>query len=118
MFNLARRGPASISRVFTAVSRIPSTRPSTLSLSVPSFTKPALEARWLHVSTQLRNQAAALRENSGNDQHKIVTQFQELVDHGMVHENVVNEITKGMGHHTMTEVQSQTINEALSGVDM
>lgn len=118
MFSLARRGPASISRVFTAVSRIPSTRPSTLLLSLPNLAKPALESRWLHISTQLRNQAAALREDVEDSQHKIVTQFQELVDHGMVHENVVNEITQGMGHHTMTEVQSQTINEALSGVDM
>ncbi|OWP01572.1 hypothetical protein B2J93_4676 [Marssonina coronariae] len=47
-----------------------------------------------------------------------VTKFQELIDHNMVHRNVVEQITKGMGHETMTEVQSMTINQALSGNDI
>jgi len=40
------------------------------------------------------------------------------MDHDLVHPNVVEEITKGMGHHTMTEVQTLTINHGLQGTDM
>lgn len=47
-----------------------------------------------------------------------VTKFQELIDHKMVHANVVEQITKRMGHHTMTDVQSLTINQGLQSTDM
>lgn len=47
-----------------------------------------------------------------------VTMFQELIDNNMVHPNVVEQVTKKMGHQTMTEVQSMTINQALQGTDM
>lgn len=134
MFNVCRRGPASISRVFRAAastSRIPSTRPSTLSLSLQTSARIPLEARWLHVSTQLRNYAgAAQKDYADGDNHvaaeapgpapkpRDVTKFQELIDHDMVHPNIVEEITRKMGHHTMTEVQSMTINQGLQGTDM
>ncbi|CZT01029.1 hypothetical protein WAI453_009490 [Rhynchosporium graminicola] len=139
MFSVCRRGPASICRVLrTAPStiRIPSARPSTLSLTLQSSSRLPLEARLLHVSAQLRNWSAAAEqdEDAGpdygaletpreQDPKKIekvhnVTKFQELIDHQMVHPNVVQEITRGMGHHTMTEVQSMTINEGLGGTDI
>jgi ATP-dependent RNA helicase MSS116, mitochondrial len=51
-------------------------------------------------------------------QFKEITKFQELMDQEMVHPNVVEEITKRMGHHTMTEVQTMTINQGLQGTDM
>lgn len=54
----------------------------------------------------------------GKESVREVTKFQELVDHGMVHRNVIDSITKGLGHHTMTEVQKMTINAALLGTDM
>ncbi|PBP27149.1 putative ATP-dependent RNA helicase [Diplocarpon rosae] len=131
MFNVCRRGPASICRVFRAassISRTASTRPSTLSLSLRPSARVPLEARLLHVSSQLRDNTAAARNGDG-DNHvateaqdpppkKDVTKFQELIDHNMVHPNVVEQITKGMGHHTMTEVQSMTINQGLSGKDI
>jgi ATP-dependent RNA helicase MSS116 len=49
---------------------------------------------------------------------KEFTKFQELMEQDMVHPNVIEEITKGMGHHTMTEVQTMTINQGLQGTDM
>jgi ATP-dependent RNA helicase MSS116 len=52
------------------------------------------------------------------EQFKEITKFQELLEQDMVHPNVVDEITKGMGHHTMTEVQTMTINQGLQGTDM
>lgn len=130
MFNLCRRGPASISKAFRAAApaaRIPSTRPSTLSFSLGSPARPVLEARWLHVSSRLLNQAAGTRsaQRFADDgsieqpaQFREITKFHELVDQDMVHPNVVDEITKGMGHHTMTEVQTMTINQGLQGTDM
>ncbi|KAK2630568.1 hypothetical protein QTJ16_001388 [Diplocarpon rosae] len=132
MFSVCRRGPASICRVFRAApskSRTASTRPSTLSLSLRPLARVPLEARLLHVSSQLRDNTAAVRNVDG-DNHvateaqdpappkKDVTKFQELIDYNMVHPNIVEQITKGMGHETMTEVQSMTINQGLSGKDI
>ncbi|KUJ17175.1 DEAD-domain-containing protein [Mollisia scopiformis] len=132
MFNVCRRGPASISRALSAAVptiRIPSTRPSCLSLDNQTSTRLSSESRWLHISSALRNQAPAYRHESnqesteqpmgfGKEQQREVTKFQELMDHGMVHGNVVESITKGMGHHTMTEVQTMTINAGLLGTDI
>lgn len=127
MFNACRRGPASISQAFRAASstiRIPSTRPSILLLSSHTPAGPAVRARWLHVSSRLSSQAAAYRdaegfvEDGGTQEFKEVSKFQELIDQNMVHRNVVEEIIRGMGHHTMTEVQRMTINQGLQGTDM
>ncbi|TVY82522.1 ATP-dependent RNA helicase, partial [Lachnellula suecica] len=124
MFSACRRGPASISRVFRAAAstaRIPSTRPSTLSLSIRSTAHPALEARWLHVSSRLRNQAVAYDDGGAVGDGKefpVINKFHELLDHELVHPNVVNAITKGMGHETMTDVQTLTINQSLQGTDI
>jgi superfamily II DNA/RNA helicase len=43
--------------------------------------------------------------------------FQELADAGAVHPTIIRQITKVMGHETMTEVQAMTINETISGAD-
>jgi ATP-dependent RNA helicase MSS116 len=131
MFNACRRGPASISRVLRAAAsstRIPSTRPTTLSSSLRSTTRPALDARWLHVSSQWRNQSATARaaDQLADDMEEIkrhqstmkITRFDQLLEYQLVHPNVVETITKDMGHHTMTEVQTATINQALHGTDM
>jgi ATP-dependent RNA helicase MSS116 len=85
--------------------------------------KPTIASRWLHISSQLKQGAAeaqsATGTNSQNQQQSVeVTKFQELIDHNLVHPNVVNEITRGIGLSTMTEVQSKTINLALRGDDM
>lgn len=123
MFSICRRGPASISKVFRAAAsttRIPSTRPSTLSLALQQTSWIPSEARWLHVSSTLRNQATAQQVQDDGTTHKPrdVTKFQELIDHNMVHPNVIEQITKHMGHENMTEVQSMTINHGLQGIDM
>ncbi|KAG4413646.1 hypothetical protein IFR04_013224 [Cadophora malorum] len=135
MFSVCRRGPASISRVLrplpSTTTRIPSTRPSTLSLSLQTSSRVPLEARWLHVSSQLRNYAATAEKDYGDlhpastggspampHEARDVTKFQELIDHEMVHANVVEQITKRMGHHTMTDVQSLTINQGLQSTDI
>jgi ATP-dependent RNA helicase MSS116 len=68
------------------------------------------------------NEAFAVKESHSHAPNrpaaKNVTKFIELIEHNMVHPNVVEEITKKMGHHTMTDVQSMTINQGLQGNDM
>lgn len=125
MFNICRRGLSSTNRALGSVSsaiRVPSTRQSALTSTKLTSARLPCEARWLHVSSVLSNQAAAQQEQHhlgfGKEHTRSVTKFQELIDHGMVHRNVVESITRGMGHHTMTEVQSMTINEGLMGTDM
>lgn len=47
-----------------------------------------------------------------------LTEFKDLSTTGIIHENVVDTITKSMKLKTMTEVQSATITAALEGTDM
>jgi ATP-dependent RNA helicase MSS116, mitochondrial len=47
-----------------------------------------------------------------------LTEFQDLSTTGIIHDNVVQTITKNMKLKTMTEVQSATITAALEGTDM
>jgi len=110
----AVRGPASISRVLRASStilRVPLSKPTSFSLLVQNA-KPSQSARYLHITSQFR------QDNSTQSHGPLITKFEELVDQDLVHPNVVNQITKTMGHSTMTEVQSKTINVALQGTDM
>ncbi|KAB8299314.1 hypothetical protein EYC80_001389 [Monilinia laxa] len=121
MFSVCRRGPASISRALRAVPstiRIPSTRPSTLSLISQKTSIPVLEARWLHVSSKLQLQNVATKDAAVVEEHKVINRFDELTKYGLVHPNVVNEITETMKLETMTEVQTMTINQALQGTDI
>ncbi|CAG8976022.1 hypothetical protein HYALB_00007549 [Hymenoscyphus albidus] len=131
MFNAAcRRGPASIPRVLrtattTSAFRISSARPSPLQWTSSTSTsksiaaRPLVETRWLHVSSMLRSQAAGAREHAPQEKQTYeITKFNELLQHDLVHPNIVNRITRGMGHHTMTSVQSMTINQALQGADI
>lgn len=73
------------------------------------------------MSSQLRQFAASQEQAAGESEQEPVqklTTFQELIDNNLVHPNVVNEIIKSMGHHTMTQVQAMTIKEGLNGDDM
>jgi ATP-dependent RNA helicase MSS116 len=80
---------------------------------------PMIATHEFHQSAKWRQEAAAEaqdQEFEANDGP--VTQFKDLALRGLVHPNVINTITKQMKIQTMTDVQSRTINEALSGVDM
>lgn len=70
-----------------------------------------------HHSARWQEAAAAADEASINSEGP-VTRFDDLKTRGLVHPNVVDTITKMMKLHDMTEVQTRTINEALSGNDM
>lgn len=127
MFNACRRGPASISRIARTASVFtsPAFRSSILRLTERNLLRPAVATRSLTVSSDARyNTGARTRpilvedeiEPSQND-GPVYTKFQDLADSGLVHPAVIREITHGMGHETMTPVQTLTINETLKGKD-
>ncbi|WPH00201.1 DEAD-domain-containing protein [Acrodontium crateriforme] len=78
--------------------------------------------RSLHQASQLREQAVAAvaAEKDGSEiyENGKITRFEELETSGILHANIVRNLTKVMGIETMTDVQSATINEALSGNDI
>jgi ATP-dependent RNA helicase MSS116 len=125
MFNASRRGPASLSRVLRAASnsfQSPSARRSIFAVSRQYTRIEPIGIRQLHVSPQSRNFAAAARVESEEIQSEEtigeIKRFDELIDQKLVHPNVVQAITKGMGHQDMTVVQAMTIRQALQKTDM
>ena len=129
MFNACRRGPASLCRVarLAASSVVPVSRTSILSSASINISKPAIAARFFHISPSIRYfdtgvEAVVDPKDEivpvSNPEIQIITKFQDLADRGHVHHNVITEITKTMGHHTMTEVQALTIDETLKGTDV
>ncbi|KAL3421203.1 DEAD/DEAH box helicase [Phlyctema vagabunda] len=135
MFNACKRGSASLTRVLRVASSrqyVPSLRTTTAtSLSLRNTAIPAIGSRFLHLSSRLNDwagesdgfdesvyQEEEVEKSIGKRTGPAVTRFDELLEHNLVHRNVVSAITKGMGHETMTEVQSATINQALEGTDI
>lgn len=74
--------------------------------------------RSLHQSPLLRDDAAAIAKSPESDEPAPVTKFQDLQDQGIIHQNIVKNMTQGMGLEDMTEVQAKTINSALKGTDI
>ena len=127
MFNACRRGAASlcrIARVSTSTSALVS-RSSIFASNSITVSKAAFPARSFHVSPSLdyfRGPAVQVEESdiiiARSNDVQVITKFQELADQGHVHHHVITEITSGMGHTTMTDVQQQTIHETLKGTDV
>ncbi|KAI9672901.1 MAG: hypothetical protein M1829_004451 [Trizodia sp. TS-e1964] len=108
--------------------------------TVQASSTPFLLARPLHQTSVTRNQQAQQQEEDveptrvddsatlhkkrqNEDTHQRlalgpITKFHELADRQLVDANIINNITKKMGIETMTEVQSKTINETLTGDDV
>jgi len=68
-------------------------------------------------SPRLQQSAAAAAPVQEAVSGQDVTQFTQLPQLG-VHPNVVRAITDGMGYRDMTDVQSKTINPAMTGTDL
>jgi hypothetical protein len=126
MYNVYRRGSASICRI---VRRTPVPSVQILRFPAPSLiTRNALggaiTSKSFHVSAATRRAAAATQNQQPSyDSTESVgvptlTQFKELVDHKLVHPNIVRAIVDDMGHHTMTDVQRLTIRDTLRGIDV
>ncbi|RFU25817.1 hypothetical protein B7463_g10529, partial [Scytalidium lignicola] len=132
MFNICRRGPASIGRVVRAAAAAPaiSFRSPATSFALRTTARSPIEARYLHLSSPWRNKLAqanlqvdesAIEESILEElpsEEAVATKFDELRTRGLVDEAVINQIVKGMALHTMTPVQRETINHALQGTDL
>jgi ATP-dependent RNA helicase MSS116, mitochondrial len=138
MFAACRRGAVSISNItktaspFFAQAIAPATRSSVLSLSALKFAGPVIVSRYLNTSSApgYNGQSFAsrrpyededveehLESGTTKDNDAVYSTFQALADNGLVHPAVIREITHGLGHQTMTPVQSMSINQALKGTD-
>lgn len=123
MFGALRRCPASLSR--TVSSAAFSSQPLRLPLSrIPSATRvSSLRANnapiaAFHQSAKWRQVGAAEQQIEEATQDGQITQFKDLASQGLVHPYLISTITKQMKLDTMTDVQTRTINEALSGADV
>jgi ATP-dependent RNA helicase MSS116 len=124
MFNAMRRCPTSVSRLLSA----PSLAPRTVQLSLSQVPIAArrivpravtVRVATFHDSAAWRQVAAAKEASTGEDvAQEPITKFADLAKRGLVHPNIINVVTKNMKLETMTDVQTASINEALSGVDM
>ena len=91
---------------------------SALRVSAPRVSNVTVAA--FHESAKWR-QNAAVAESTGQTYEANdgpVTRFADLAKRGLVHPAIVRTITDKMKLETMTDVQTRTINEALSGVDV
>ena len=103
-------------------------RTSIFSSTSATAAKTAIPARFFHISPtafergNYYSKGPEIEESdiiiARENDVQVITKFQDLADQGHVHHHVITEITKGMGHTTMTDVQSQTINETLKGTDV
>jgi len=129
MFGALRRCPATLSRnlptaaISSRVLRTPLSQSSTAlriplqasRLAKPSFAGFHHSAKWQQIAAAEEAEHEAEQDIEENGP---VTTFKELATRGLVHPSVINTITNQMRLTTMTDVQTRTINEALSGVDM
>lgn len=141
MYNIARRGPASIAKsaylpsgsgpyirsiilrpLRPASPHISRLHPLPRHFSLSSETRQQ-NARAEAVRNEIADEVTAQRPPSDVQinqptQYGPVTEFKQLRDRGMVCPTVVKTLTEDMGMETMTQVQSLTINETLKGVDV
>ena len=126
MFGALRRCPTTLSKhlstaaISTRVLRTPVNQASS-ALRIPLQTSRLGNASFagFHHSTKRQQiQAVDAEAEQATQQHAPITEFKELERQGLVHPNLINTITNQMRLTTMTDVQTRTINEALSGVDV
>ncbi|KAJ5682771.1 ATP-dependent RNA helicase [Penicillium macrosclerotiorum] len=85
----------------------------------PTSRSPVL-SRALHTTFPALNAAASgvAAEIQTSSESELVTEFEDLKTKGLIDPFIIRNITERMGLKTMTEVQSQTINQMLSGEDV
>jgi len=123
MFNVCRRGAAPLSqRIAVSATRFAVCKHSILSLSTGNLNQRAtIPFRSFHSSHLQRQYDAAAAQSIPEglrEEGELITKFQDLADQGLVHNNVIDRIVKGMGYENMTRVQSMTINETIKGTDV
>jgi len=123
MFGAMRTCPATLSRRFATAAlpsrvlcaRIAQAPKAVLRIPLQASRVGQASFAGFHHCAQWQQNAAA---DHADESNRLVTTFTELKTRGLVHPNVIDVITKKMRLETMTDVQTRTINEALSGVDI
>lgn len=122
MFGAMRRCPVNLPRSVTLLAsssnsiRTPILQSrNALKVFSPRLTKPIVAS--YHQSTKWQ-QVAAAQQVAEPVQEELITEFEDLARRKLVHPNIINVVTNQMKINTMTEVQSRTINEGLSGTDV
>lgn len=138
MFQVLRRGPASIGRPFLfpsssirCIQSITNRHRPTVTRILTGVLEPArafsTTQRWAQLAYAQRESAqddfqsqpsASDASTEFADQNGPVTKFKDLERRGMVCRTLVETVTGKMGLETMTHVQTLTINESLKGIDM
>ncbi|KAH8817378.1 P-loop containing nucleoside triphosphate hydrolase protein [Xylogone sp. PMI_703] len=130
MFNVCRRGPASISRIVRAAATAPAItlRSTPGSIALRTTASLPIERRYLHLSSPWSDRLAQAKlkldespediTHNGTAEEELATKFEDLRTKKLVHPALIDQIVKGMALHTMTPVQRQTINQALQGTDI
>lgn len=128
MFGALRRCPATLSRSLSTTAIASRALHTPLSQSSRVLRTPTSRfanvsiagfhhsAKWQQIATQTETEQNITEDSIAEDGP--VTEFQELATRGLVHPNLIRTITSQMRLSTMTDVQTRTINEALSGVDV
>jgi ATP-dependent RNA helicase MSS116, mitochondrial len=96
--------------------------PQLLKWQAPSSQVPVL-VKSLHTSFPALNAASAQATatlEDGSPEPEFITEFADLKTKGLIDASIIRNITHPgrMGLTTMTDVQSQTINQMLGGVDV
>lgn len=126
MFAALRRCPTTLSRNSSVATlghrtlRLPIAQSSS-ALKIPAWHLAKSSLAAFHSSRSWQQIAAAesaTETEEPSSQDKPVTEFADLATRGLVHPSIINTITKHMRLTSMTDVQTRTINEALSGVDV
>lgn len=123
MFNALRRCPAAVSRslsstaLLTRTVRLPLAQ-STAGPRIAPLRLHNVSIAGFHQSAKWQQAVAAEESVETLAEDGPVTEFQDLATRGLVHPNIVKQLTQKMKLTTMTDVQTRTINEALSGVDV
>ncbi len=132
MFAACRKGVVSVFNISRTASPFfaPALRSSALPLSARTAARQTIIQRYLNISSANGYRTAQVERPRYNHEDEeyledgtvpaeaaVYTKFQELADNGLVNADVIRQITHGMGHDTMTPVQTLTINETLKGRD-
>ncbi|EAU34306.1 conserved hypothetical protein [Aspergillus terreus NIH2624] len=119
MFGALRRNAVAHAVRFSSRSLLGRTIPQRPQWYRESLSVTLHEIRTYHSST-ISFSAAAQAQQQTEDwaETPVPTRFAELADQGLVHPRIIRTITAEKNIKTMTEVQSMTINETLSGRDV
>jgi len=123
MLGALRRGVPALSRLASSSSVRLSLSDSRPHIAIANGYLKAVTTRSLHGTVGWRQQVQQVQQEQDENEVQpeesgAITEFNELRKRDLVDAGIINNITRGMGLTTMTEVQSRTIQASLEGTDV